>query len=721
MAARVYHVPAQPCRLRFMVALAARMVARAGLRLPAAALPAALRGLLAAESRHAALWLPAAFGAGIAAYFALRHEPPAELGALLALGAVLLLAVLWRSAAARWPISLALTAALGLATIQLHAALAPPVPPLPSRAVMIEAQVVGTETLPQGTRLTLSAATWEGQAAPHPRTLRLRLRGSDPAEVRPGDRIRVRALLRPPSAPAEPGAFDFQRAAFFNGQGGAGFALAPVEVLARGSQAQAGPLVWFARLRSAVVARTYDAVPGPPGAIAAALLTGQQTGITAADAQAMRDSGLSHVLSPSGLHVGIVLGTLFFAVRLLLALSEWAALALPIKQIALVVGLAGGGFYTGLTGAEVPMLRTFLMAALVVLAVLLGRHALSLRGLALAALVVLGLRPDALVSASFQMSFAAVAALIAGFASVQRVLPGWLAEAGWWRRPALLLGGLVASSLLASIATAPFALFHFQRASLYGVFANMLAVPLTSVLIMPAGIVAMLLMPFGLEWLALVPMGIGCRAMLAIAYAVADLPGAAASLPAMPGWGLLLCTAGLLVLCLCATRLRLAGAPLLLAGMLSPVWHVPPDVLVSADAGLIAVRDGAGLKVFRAHGAQNFTQETWARRAGGAVAQPLACAPPFCTVGPVAVVPQGPAPPGVCGRFAVVVSPQPLRNRCRGSLAIDRFDAWRDGPHAVWFTPAGPVAVSDRAARGDRPWVPPRPVPFGAGPVAVRE
>jgi competence protein ComEC len=700
-----------------MVALAARMVAQVRLRWPTVAMPAAL----AAEARQAPLWLPVAFGAGIAAYFALLQEPDPWLGAALVLGALLLLAAGWRWGAARWPTLLLLAAAAGFACIQLRAGLAPPVAPLPTRAVVLEAQVTGTEALPQGTRLTLSGAVWEGQAEPYPRTLRLRQRAGDPAAVRPGDRIRVRALLRPPSAPAEPGAYDFQRAAFFTGQGGAGFALGPVEVLARGAADEAGVWVWFARLRAEVVARTHASVPGPPGAIAAALLTGQQSGIAQAEQQAMRDSGLSHLLSPSGLHVGIVLGTLFFAVRFLLALWEWAALSLPIKQVALVVGLLGGGFYTGITGAEVPMLRTFLMAALVVVAVLLGRHALSLRGLALAALVVLALRPDALVSASFQMSFAAVAALIAGYAVLRRRMPAWLAGAGWWRRTALLLGGLVASSLLASLATAPFALFHFQRASLYGVLANMVAVPITSGLIMPAGIVAMLLMPLDLEWLALAPMGWGCAVVLAIARAVAALPGAATSLPAMPGWGLLLCAAGLLALCLCATRLRLLGAPLLVAGMVSPAWHAPPDVLVSHDAGLVAVRDGRVLKVFRAHGAQAFTQESWARRAGGAAAEPLSCAPPFCAVGPVAVVPQGPAPPGVCGRFAVVVSPQPLRSRCRGSLAIDRFDAWRDGPHAVWFTAAGAMVVSDRAARGERPWVPPRPRPAGAEPLARSE
>lgn len=711
-----------------MVALTAGWVARVrgSVRVAFPVLPARLSEALAAEARGLVPWLPVAFGGGVLGYLALRAEPPGWAGVAAAAGALAVLALAWRHGLARGFAMLALAGALGFAGVQAHSRAAPPVLPLPTRAVVLEARVVVVEALAQGARLTLAGATWEGQTDPLPRTLRVRLRAGDPASadptrVTPGDRVRIRALLRPPSAPAEPGAFDFQRAAFFAGSAGTGFALGPVEVVARGNAGPAAPATWFAALRAEVVARTRAAVPGPEGAIAAALLAGSQAGIGPVEAQAMRDSGLSHLLSVSGLHITIVIGTLFVVLRLLFALWPWLVLTLPAKAIAMVIGLAGGGFYTLLTGAEVPMLRSFLMAALVVAAVLAGRRAISLRVLALVALAVLAIRPEAVVSASFQMSFAAVAALVAGFQALRTRLPLWLEGAGPLRPAALAVAGLVATSVLAGVATAPYALYHFQRASLYGVAANALAVPLTSFFIMPAGMVAMLLMPLGLEWIALKPMGFGCWLVLEIARIVAAWPGAAPAFPAMPAWGLLAATFGLLLLCLLRTRLRLLGAPLLLLGFASPAWHRAPDLLVSADARLIAVNQGGVLHLSRFGGASLFAAETWQRRAGTPPIAPLACAAPWCRIGDVAIVPRGAAPPGLCGSVPVVVGHEPLRGRCRGSLAIDRFDVWRDGPHAVWLTAAGPVAVSDRAARGDRPWVPPRPRPRASDPPAASE
>lgn len=703
-----------------MVALAARAAARLP-RLPRVAVPAGLALLLAEEILGYALWLPVAFGAGIALYLGLPWEPSGWAGGLAAAASLGMLLALRRDRA-RLSLGLVLASCLGFATIQLNTRLAAPVEALPSRAVVLEARIVALEALPQGRRITVAEATWQGREAPLPRTLRLRLRPGDETVLHPGERIRVRALLRAPSAPVEPGAFDFQRASFFTGAAGTGFALAQVEVTGRAEEAPRSSFwTFFARLQSALVVRTRAAVPGQPGAVAAALLSGQQAGIAPVEAQAMRDSGLSHLLSVSGLHVSIVIGLVFFVLRLMLAAWEWAALRFPIKEIAMVAGLAAGGFYTLVTGADVPMLRSFLMAALVVAALLMGRNAITMRGLALAAFVVLLLHPEAVASASFQMSFAAVAALVAGFEALRGRLPHWLEHAGLLQRCAMVLVGLVLTSVLAGVATAPYALFHFQRASLYGVVANALAVPLTSFFVMPAGMIAVLLMPFGLDWLALVPMGWGCAAILWIARVVADWPGAAPFLPAMPFWGLLACTAGVLLLCLLRTRLRLLGLPLFLLGMVSPIWHRPPDVLVSADAGLIAVEAGGVLHLSRAQNANPFVVETWQRRAGGIAVQPWACAEPFCRIGRVALVPRGAAPFGLCGTASVVVGHEPLRTRCRGSVAIDRFDVWRDGPHAVWLTQAGPVVVSDRAARGDRPWVPPRPRPRGAEPSAAVE
>ncbi len=471
-------------------------------------MPAVAGGLalLAAERARLAPWLAVALGAGVLAYFGLGQEPPR---AALWLAPPLLALALWvaaRRPMLGWLCGLLGAAALGFAAALWHAAHQPPTPDLPRGATIITARVVAVELLPEGQRLTLEAPRLDG-GAPLERHLRIRLRAEDPARPRPGDLVRIRALVRPPAAPAYPGAWDFQRAAWFSGLAGSGFALGRVEV----TPGEAGGPALAGR-RAEIEARVVAAVPGPAGAVAAALLTGGQSAIPAADLAAMRDSGLAHLLSVSGLHITIVMGLSFGLLRLWLALVPFLAMRLPGKAIAAVGALAVGGLYLMLTGSQVPMQRSFAMAALATLALLTGRRALSLRAWALAAAAVLLAQPAAILGPSFQMSFAAVLALIAGWEWLRPRLPkAGPGPARWRRRLALATFGIIATSVLAGLATTPVGLHHFGRLQLYGVAANALAVPVTSLLVMPAGMAAVALMPFGLEELVLAPMGWGWR------------------------------------------------------------------------------------------------------------------------------------------------------------------------------------------------------------------
>ncbi|WP_431269731.1 ComEC/Rec2 family competence protein [Dankookia sp. P2] len=443
-----------------------------------------------------------ALGTGILLYFALPAEPAA---ATIWLAPPLLALAIWT--AARWPLAgwavgLAAAAALGFGMASWQAGRQPPMPDLPRGATLIEARIAAVELLPEGRRLTLEAPRLDG-GAPLDRHVRIRLKHDDPAEPQPGDLIRVRALVRAPAAPAYPGAWDFQRAAWFSGLAGSGFALGRAEL----TPGEAGaPLL--AGLRAKIEARVTGAIPGAAGAVAAALLTGGQSAIPVADLSAMRDSGLAHLLGVSGLHIAIVMGLSFGLLRWLLALLPWVALRLSGKAIAALGALTVGGLYLLVTGCAVPMQRSFAMAALATLALLTGRRALSLRAWALAAAAVLLLQPAAVLGASFQMSFAAVLALIAGWDALRPHLPK-PGRGAWRQRLALAACGVLATSVLAGAATTPFGLHHFGRLQLYGVAANALAVPLTSALVMPAGMAAAALMPFGLEDLALVPMGWG--------------------------------------------------------------------------------------------------------------------------------------------------------------------------------------------------------------------
>jgi len=304
--------------------------------MPEAAQPWVIR-TLEAEQRRLALWLPVALAGGILIYFALREEPHTgwALAALLPLPLAFWLAR--RAVLAGWAAGLVAAAGLGFALALLHTALAPPALDPPRTALVLTGTVAETDLLPEGVRVTLAGVRWAEDMPPARRTIRIRLRADDAARPQPGDLVRVRALVRPPSAPTQPGGWDFQRAAHFAWQGGAGFALGPVEVLAR--DAGAPPLSGW---RAAIESRVTTTLPGAPGGIAAALLTGGQSAISPAAMQAMRDSGLAHLLSVSGLHIAVVMGLAFFVVRAGLALWPGFALRFGTKPWAALAGLAAG-------------------------------------------------------------------------------------------------------------------------------------------------------------------------------------------------------------------------------------------------------------------------------------------------------------------------------------------------------------------------------------------
>ncbi|MFN8890875.1 MAG: ComEC/Rec2 family competence protein [Alphaproteobacteria bacterium] len=676
----------------------------------------------AAERQQQALWLPVAMGAGILLYFSLRSEPDAR---LIWLAPILIIAALLL--ARRWPFcgwlcALVAAGSFGFAVTIWHAQRAPPPLSPPPRAIVVQGIVQNVQALPQGLRVTLAEARLGPEAPRLERSIRLRLRNDDPARPMPGDLLSVRALIRAPAAPAYPGAWDFQRAAFFSGQGGVGFAIGAAEVTPGAGEAPP-----FAGLRTELEARVLAALPGPAGAISAALLTGSQSAIPAADLNAMRDSGLAHLLSVSGLHIAIVMSVSFWVTRLLAALYRPLALRVPGKLLAGCGALLAGGFYMLLTGAQVPMQRSFAMACLVTLAILAGRKAISLRGLAWAAAVVMVVDPASLLGPSFQMSFAAVLALIAGWEAVQPRLAGLRGHRGWAWRIGFAVLGLMMTSVLAGAATAPFGLAHFGRLQWYGVAANAIAVPLTSFIVMPAGMLAALLMPLGLEAPALLVMGLGVEGVFWVARIVAAWPGATQAAMPIPAWGLMVFAFGLCWLCLWRSWWRALGVLPMILGLSSAAFVQPPHILISGDARLIAISAADTLFLQRQSGASSLTRDAWLRLYGQTAAQALPaegstaegklrCSAEGCVVdeGPGAFLVRRGNIVAQCGAVAVIISAEPIRQRCRQSLLIDRFSVWRDGPHAVWLSPTGVQVISDRAWRGVRPWVPPPPLPRAA-------
>ncbi|MEW5729782.1 MAG: ComEC/Rec2 family competence protein, partial [Pseudomonadota bacterium] len=481
-----------------------------------------------AERERWPLWLPVLLGLGIALYFSLTSEPAGWAGA-----AAFLAAAAAALAVRRWPgvmvvaVGLA-TVALGFAAAQSRAhRVALPVLERPSGAVRASGVVEKVEPRAGGSqRVVLSEVTLDGHDGPVPARIRIGLRPDAPA-VTAGDRLAVRALLTPPPQPVMAGAFDFARHAWFQGLGAVGRAIGPVEMLPPPAD-----LGWAdsARLglgafRQAVTARVVAAVPGPEGGVAAALIAGETAGIPQDLLDAYRDSGLAHLLSISGLHMSLVAGLVFMVVRGALALVPAVALRHPIKKWAAAVAMVATFGYMLMAGAPVPTQRAFLMTGIVLVAVMLDRQAISMRLVAWAAVAVLMLAPEALIGPSFQMSFAAVVALIAAYEVVAPRMAAWKAgQRGLVAALGLYVGGVVFSTLIAGSATAVYGVYHFNRFAVFSVVANLAAVPLTGFLVMPFALVALVLMPLGLEGLALAPMGWGVAAVNWVAVEVASWP-----------------------------------------------------------------------------------------------------------------------------------------------------------------------------------------------------
>jgi competence protein ComEC len=683
---------------------------------------------LDAERSRWMLWLPVAMGLGIAIYFELPAEPSLWLGPAIA-GAGCVAVVFAPAGSKARALSIGLVAAafgFGLATWRT-ADLAAPTLSRPLFSINVEGRIADIQRMPEGVRVVLEAVRLKGSHVPPPEMMPARVRvslGKGAPKIGVGDRLLVLANITQPAGPAAPGAFDFQRVAWYQQIGAVGYALAPAAVIEH--TPPSGIIRFIDNLRADITERIMKVVPNPEGGVIASMLTGEQTAVDKDVNQAMRDSGLAHILSISGLHIVFVVALVMGVVRYGVALVPPLALRIDAKKIGATIALLAALFYTALAGAPVPAQRSCAMAAFALLAILLDRTALSLRLVAWSAMVVLIAAPDALTGASFQMSFAAVIALIA----VWEMGAGWrrrLHERAehlrhrWLWRLVAGFGASLATTLIASVATGAFAAYHFNRLSFLGVVANLLGVPLTGFWIMPWGLLAMLLMPFGLERFALVPMGWGVDGLNAIAFHVGAWPQAAALVPSLPGASLWLMTLGGLWFCLWKRRWRFAGLPVIaLAMMLGP--GKAPDLLMSEDGRVLGLRDQRGTVHVASARLDRFIADTWARRSGQEGAKKwtasaeeqaagLGCQTGLCRwrKGPwrVALVSDDRRLAEACGSADIVLSTVDALGRCRGPrLVIDRRDAWHDGAQALWLDESGVRRLTTAAARGDRPWVP---------------
>lgn len=689
-------------------------MAESGLQTRMGRVLAGLELWLEAERDQLPLWLPLVLGTGIVAWFVL---PLRELwtGFILASLALAVAGPMfglprrigWASMLAGLALALGCGLVWARAEMKAHPVLTRPV------VAIVTGTIERAEDRTAEGRVRLTVVSEDAKVA----RLRVSIRTEkrNPALAK-GARVKLRARLAPPPGPALPGGYDFSRAAWFMELGAVGQVLGEVEVIAPAPQG------WG--LRDRLTAHVRGTIDGSAGGIAAAFASGDRGGIAPEDEEAMRASGLTHLLSVSGLHITAVVGAAMFVMLRLLALSPTLALRWPLPAIAAGFGALAGIGYTLLTGAEVPTIRSCVAALLVLLGLALGREALTLRLVATGALIILLLWPESIVGASFQMSFAAITSIVA-FLEWDRA-KRFLArrEESIVRRGLRAVAGLLVTGIVVEVALAPIVLFHFHKSGLYGALANLVAIPLTTFVIMPFEALALLLDSIGAGgpfwWVT----GKAIAVLIDLAHWVAAFPGAVARLPSFPDAALGLFLVGALWLMLWRTPARLAGLLPIVAGLAWAASGEAADVLVTDDGRHLAVRGDDGRMALLRDRAGEFVRGVFAERAGEDSVEALIADRRYadCTLDLCVItlrregrswliaatrsrhfVPWSELVP-LCGEVDLIVSERRLPPKCQPRwLKVDRSMLARTGALAVTLGER-PEVLTSRLERDDHPW-----------------
>lgn len=561
-----------------------------------------------------------------------------------------------------------------------------------------------------------------------------------PEAVLAGSQVSGYVRLMPPSGPVRPGSYDFSFESYFDGIGASGFFMKGPELglAAKPPSPIEDAGAWIENARDRIAARIRDRIGGAEGEIAAALMVGVRGGIPEDANEALRRTGLYHIISISGLHMAMVAGTVMVLIRMAFAAFPNFSSRRPVKKYAAGVALVSTAAYLFVSGAEVAAQRSFIMLGVMLAAVLCDRAALTMRNLAISAIVVILVSPHEVVGPSFQMSFAATAALVGAYA--------------WWsdrqsasaqplvqRSPAskilrwiaAFVIGLVATSLIAGLATSVFGAWHFQRVSPLSLFANLAVMPIVSVLVMPFAVVAGVLMPLGLDGIFLDTMGVGLTAMIAVAkWFSARSPIDAVGLVSVHS--VIFVTIALVIASMATTWLRLAALPFAAMGMLTLADARRPEVLVSEDGRLVAVALADGRLAVNRGRAGQFTIDNWKRalvreeivappRRGSsgkvsAVEGAFVCSDGLCRARHVSgakiahAESAAAAKPACAGTELIVVDDATVTDVCPGSSAtiITKRELARFGSAAIMLQ-AGPIGarvaeVAYAIAEPYRPW-----------------
>jgi competence protein ComEC len=695
------------------------------------------------------LLVPVFIGAGMVGYFSRPEEP----GFLQPIACVSALAGAALAARSRPRLKLVLMAALlcafGVLAAKLETWRTGTMMIGTEISTHLTGRVVAIDQMASGRmRLTLDVM---GTARPklhyQPGRVRLSARRIPPG-TGAGSVVSGFARLLPPTGPVRPGGYDYSFQSYFEGIGGSGFFLTDPELAAAQDMPTTAKFsAAIENARNLIAGRIRRAIGGPEGEIAAALIVGVRAGIPEVINEAMRRTGIYHIISISGLHMALVAGTIMVLLRGLFALFPDFASRHPVKKYAALAALLTTGAYLVVSGMVVAAERSFIMLAVMLTAILFDRAALTVRNLSISALIVMLWSPHEVIGPSFQMSFAATAALVGGFAAWADLRAGKSGEDPNLRRPLLLVGarwvmtvlvGTCATTLIAGSATTLYAAWHFQRVSPLSLIANLAVMPVVSIIVMPFAVFSALAMPFGADGPFLYIMGKGLSAMIAIAaWLSSHSPIDAIGL--VSPQSVLLATVALVIVTVATTRLRWAMVPFAAGALLTVFWVRTPDVLVSENGRLLAMPIGAGeLAVNRAR-PNEFTLDNWRRafdaetvvkpeaasalgvRLDTNIAASLPPGTPFLCADGVCVArhPSGPivawaantndARPACDYASVIVIADATARNPCDDDLVtvITGRQLARSGSAAVFFdrhSADRPATIRHAVETAYRPW-----------------
>ena len=695
-----------------------------------------------AEQRRLFPWLAVAFGAGILVCFTATNGTPSLMAPLVVAGA---LCAATPFLGAR-PVALGLVLGLAAAVLGFSAAvvrLRSVAGPVLARTTIapLTGLVEALDEREEGARLIVRVESF-GTLQPEARPTRVRVSYKKAHPLKPGDFIAATARLLPPPEAARPGGYDFARDAYFRGIGAVGSLVGRIEVTA-----PPRPLPLAVSLaaavddaRNALTRRITDANGGQAGAVAAALVTGKRGLINAETNDVLRAAGIYHVVSISGLHMVLAAGVVFWLVRAVLASVPVLALIWPIKKIAAGLAMVGVTAYCVFSGWDIAAERSLIMTLVMLGAILVDRPALSMRNLALAALIALAREPDGLLGPSFQMSFGAVAGLIACATSLNRWMPskegnGLAGRTLRFLTVAIL--GTLATTLVAQIATAPFATYHFQTLQPFGIVGNALTLPLVSLAVMPAAVLGILAYPFALDQPVWWAMGLAVRAMLTISGWIAGFGHATIVVPAFGTGALGMLATALLLLTLPVSHLRWLGLAPATLGLVLAANPQRYDLYVDREGAGAALRDRSGRLTILGR-PPAFVLEQWLKADGDArkaadvaAAATVRCDAVGCAVETdggrrIALATDKRAFTEDCARADILIARRDAPRGCAAGLVIDRAFLAARGATAIQFTPDGPMVATAREPGVALPWRPapqPRPPtvePAQSSPEAAR-